>query len=154
MEFIPTILVAILLVPVVLAADSIWRWWRSGRWGRDIMPRPYRNHNSKEHLWRERFRGRAIERANDVLAAICDAFIFNPDFRYNFSPDDTILQIYQSVYPRADSWFWWWSVGCDAQEIDTLRMTLGKRFGFPEAEWRNELTIGEIVEACQRKGDA
>jgi hypothetical protein len=142
MELLFPVLLGIVLIPIIVASVLWWHSWRSGRAFCCLVPRVYRSRESQEHLWRQHFGDDAMPRADRVLTIVCDSFLFNPDHRYQFSPDDRIVDIYRRCH--LPTWLAW--LDSDAGEIESLLKGLGKDFGFDNSQWHQDLTIGEIVE--------
>ena len=127
---------------LLTAGKIVWDSWQSGRIWRERMPRPYRDREHSENIWKQRFNSQAMKNVDDVLQMICDAFLFNPDQRYLLLPDDKISDIYRSCYPRSGLWYWF---SADRMEVESLFISLQKKFNFQTSEWHNDITINEIV---------
>jgi len=133
-----------ILLAVVLAAvvgGLLWDWRRSGRMFRVPIPPPYRNRTSQEAVWQERYSDARLLHVERILSALCDAFMFNPEDRYKFSPDDRLQDIYRACYPR------WkiWQFG-DSMEIESLIMILEKEDGIEILNYCPEISLGDLVE--------
>jgi hypothetical protein len=141
------VIIGLIIVAVLFGLEISWKSWQSGRAFCTPLPRPYRDRQSQETAWRQRYAGDAMEHADTVLKLICEAFCFNHDNRYQFARDDRILDIYHSFYPR-----WWFWLGTDCMEIESLLGDLYKKFGFEVSNWHEGITIGEIVDAIASNG--
>jgi hypothetical protein len=87
--------------------------------------------------------------ADAVLTMLCEAFMFNPDDRYKFGPDDQVTDIYRARYPR---WKGCWSG--DSMEIESLMVDIEKQYGIEIEDWRPDISLGEIVDlAGEKRGD-
>ena len=138
------IVIMVLVVIVALVALGVlWDSWRSGRALCSPIPRPYRNRDSQETVWRDRF-GEGLGDADAVLTMLCEAFGFNPDDRYKFGPDDQVMDIYRARYPR-------WKV-CDEMEVEALMIDLEKQYGVENEDWRPDISLGEIVDLAGENG--
>jgi hypothetical protein len=74
-----------------------------------------------------------------LLSAICEAFGFPTESRYQLAPDDRLNEIYRSRYPR-----WkFWELG-DSLELETLAMEVEKRLGDCDPKLF-ALPLGEIA---------
>ena len=140
------IVIMVVVVIVALVAISVLRdWRRSGRLFCSPVPRPYQDRNSQEAAWRQRC-GEKMDDADAVLTMLCEAFEFNPDDRYKFSPDDKVTDIYGACYPPGK--------GCwsgDSMEIESLMMDLEKQYRIDVEEWHSDISLGEIVELATEK---
>lgn len=85
------------------------------------LPVPFDGRLPDEHLWRGGF-GDDFARADRVLCIFCDAFMFDPEERYRFRPEDSIPEIYCAVYPSRNT--------PDCLEHLFLIEGLEKEFGF------------------------
>jgi len=143
------IVIMVVVVIVALAALGVlWDSWRSGRAFCTPIPRPYRNRDSQEAVWQDRY-GERLSDADAVLTMLCEAFEFNPDDRYKFGPDDQVTDIYGARYPR---WKGCWSG--DSMEIESLMMDLDKQYGIEIEDWRPDISLGDIVELTgEKRGD-
>jgi hypothetical protein len=124
-------------LPILVAVAIAWDSWRSGKAFRSPLPRRYRNRDSQEAIWHERYSGE-MGIADTVLLMLCDAFTFNPDHRYMFRPDDRYIDLYRGRYP-------WWKVA-DCMETERFGMELEKRFGIDVSKRIAEITLGDIVD--------
>jgi hypothetical protein len=81
-----------------------------------------------------------------LLSAICEAFGFPTESRYQLAPDDRLNEIYRIRYPR-----WkFWELG-DSLELETMAIDAEKHLGTSDQELRT-LTLAEIVmQASNRK---
>jgi hypothetical protein len=140
-------LIGFVAVISLVSLEICWKSWRSGRAFCIPLPRPYQNRESQDDIWRQRYRGGKLTTADVVLKMFCDAFAFNPKDRYKFVPDDRIMDIYQSVYPR---WRFW--LACDSMEIESFMMDLDKEFGIEVPQESCDITLGEIVDRAVKRG--
>jgi hypothetical protein len=141
------IILIVFLVIVGFVSISVFvDWRRSRRMFCTPIPRPYRDRDSQENVWRQRY-GEPLVEADTVLMLLCDAFLFNSDDRYKFAPDDRISDIYRACYPR------WkvWKLG-DSLEIESLMMDLSKRFGVETSGWHTDISLGEVVGLAASSG--
>jgi restriction endonuclease Mrr len=96
-------------------------------------------------MWRQQWEPPAMEKVDAVLKALCDAFGFNPDQRYQFAPTDRPHEIYRRYYR--------WQRSVDSMEIESLAIHLKEEFGVDIAQGYPEITLGEIVRrAVDRDG--
>jgi hypothetical protein len=135
------VIIGFVIVAVLFGVEISWKSWRSGGVLCTPLPQPYRHRQSQEAAWRQHYVGEAMEYADTILTIVCDAFCFNPDSRYQFARDDRILDIYRNFYPR-----WWFWLGTDCMEIESLLGDLNKKFGFEASNWHEDITIGDIVD--------
>jgi hypothetical protein len=123
-----------------LAVVSILRAsWRSGRFLCEPIPVPYRDRESQQTAWQQRYGDMLVE-TDAVLTVFCDAFSFNADDRYKFGPDDRITDIYRACYPRWKSW----QVG-DSMEVESLMLDVKRQFGIELEAWWPEISLGDVV---------
>lgn len=85
------------------------------------LPAPFRNRLPDNQLWRDRFGG-DFALADRILCIFCDAFMFSAEERYRFRPEDTVREIYRTVYPSRET--------PDCLEDTFLIEGLEKEFGF------------------------
>ena len=131
-------------IVALVAVGILWDSWRSGRVLCSPLPKPYRNRETREAVWRQRYDAEAMEKADAGLKMLCDAFTFSPDDRYKFVPDDRIMDIYRGRYR--------WQTLCDSLEIESLTMALEKELGVEASRWHPEVTLGEIVDWAIERG--
>ena len=104
----------------------------------ESVPTVYRNRISQKAIW-EKEHGDRMEYVDWLLGAICEAFGFPTQARYQFAPDDRLREIYRSRYPR-----WkFWELG-DSLELETLAIESKKHLGTTDRELLT-LTLGEVV---------
>ena len=88
--------------------------------------------------WMRQFPNATKLQIRDFLAAFADAFCFERKQRLCFSPDDRVLDIYQTVYP----------VGSglpDHMELETFVLSARQIYGKDIAlSWRNSVTLGDL----------
>ena len=130
----------LILLVVLVGGIILWDCRRSRRLFCVPLPRPFRDRDSQEAAWRQGHRDEMLGKADALLAMLCEAFSFNSDDRYQFPPNDRIMDIYRACYPR---WQFWRIA--ESMEIESLMMDLSRRFHFDDEEL-SELTLGEIVE--------
>jgi hypothetical protein len=131
------VIMVVVVIVALVALGVLWDSWRSGRAFCTPVPRPYRNRDSQEVVWRDRC-GDGLGEADAVLTMFCEAFRFNPDDRYQFGPDDQVMDIYRARYPR-------WKVS-DEMEIERLMIDLDKQYGIEIEDCRPDISLGDIVE--------
>ena len=137
-------LLPILLLLLLAVASILWDWRQSGRLFCGPLPRPFRNRQSQVGTWKQICPDGTIDKADALLLIMCEAFGFNPDDRYRFSPTDRLVDVYRACYPR-----WkFWSVG-DNMEIESLMLELSRKLAVDEEDWSTDITLGEIVEMMQ-----
>lgn len=130
----------LLILPLILLiADVLWDWKRSGRLFYEPLPRPFRDRPSQADAWRQACPAESSDKADRLLITLCEAFGFHSDDRYQFGPMDRIWDVYQARYPRRQ----FWKIA-DSLEVETLLIELGKRFDFDDKDLANA-TLQEIV---------
>ena len=134
------IIIGLLVVIVLIGLELLWDWRRSGRPFCVPIPRRYRDRDSQESAWRKRFGDDKSVDIDAVLTLFCEAFAFNPDSRYIFGPDDQIMEIYRTLYPRWKLW-----LAADSMEVETLMMELDKQCGVKAEVWRPDISLGDLV---------
>ncbi|OHB85301.1 MAG: hypothetical protein A2V98_17925 [Planctomycetes bacterium RBG_16_64_12] len=140
------IVIGVLVVLVLFGLELIWNRRRTGRLFCVPIPRPYRNRDSQEGIWQERYGHDKSADIDAVLTSFCEAFSFNSDDRYKFGPDDQVMDIYRALYPR---WKFWQLA--DSMEIESLTMDLRKQYGFCVEEWRPDTSLADLVELAGKK---
>ncbi len=111
---------------------------------RTRLPKVYSNRVSQRTTW-ERSHPEATDVVEWLLKTVCQSFGFPPDSRFQFSPDDQLIEIYRSLYPR-----WrFWNLG-ESLELETLLMEVEKRLG-PCDSNLVALPLGEIARRAKGK---
>ncbi len=144
MSFSALLIIGVILAVGLIAAELYWNSWRSGKAFCSPLPSLYQSRSNQKDVWRRDYEGKSAETADAVLTLLCESFIFNPESRYQFLPDDRIADIYQEIYPRWKTWF-----SGDCMEFELFGLGLEERFGFDASQWRPDITIGEIVDSIK-----
>jgi propanediol dehydratase small subunit len=106
----------------------------------DAIPANIRERKCQGAAWRRAFPDAPKQAVREFLSMFVDAFAFRKSERLKFSPEDKIIDIYRSVYPKR--WL------PDALELETFAADLEKRFGFRlESVWSDQLTLGDVFRA-------
>jgi len=110
----------------------------------DGLPASIRERKCQGAAWRRAFPGAPKEAIREFLSVFVDAFAFRTNERLKFAPEDKVIEIYRSVYPK--KWL------PDALELETFAEDLEKRFGFRlESVWNDQLTLGDVFRGvCAR----
>jgi len=135
------ILIGIAAVPVILAIELFWNRWRTGRFFCTLLPRRFRDRSTQQAAWDDRYQHNSPPEVEHVLDLICDIFAFHPGNRYQFSPEDRLLDIYRACYPSR----WAWLQG-DCMEIESLMIALD----IEAAELNPDASLGDLVELTIR----
>ena len=91
------VIMVVVVIVALVAVGVLWDSWRSGRAFCTPIPRPFRNRDSQEAVWRDRC-SEGLGDADTVLTMLCEAFGFNLDDRYKFGPDDQVMRaVYEMV---------------------------------------------------------
>ncbi len=131
------------VLPLLVSANILWDWRRSGRLFCRPLPRPFRDRQSQAERWKQTCTNENYDKADGLLRMLCEAFSFNPDDRFQFAPTDRIMDIYQACYPR-----WrFWKIS-DAMEIESMTMDIQRRFQLNDAEV-SEMTLAEVVKLIE-----
>ena len=140
------ILIGIAAVPLIVAIELLWNRWRTGRFFCIPVPRSYRDRPSQQAAWDGRYHHAPPPEVDRVIALICDTFLFHPDNRHKFAPDDRLMDVYRACYPRR----WGWLRG-DCMEIENILMALG----IDADALHPEISLGELVDLTirSRNGD-
>ena len=139
------IVIGLLIAVALIGLQVLWDWRRSGRLWCGPIPLPYRNRESQEGIWRERYGHDMLADIDALLTLLCNAFDFNPDDRFKFAPDDQVMDIYRGCYPR---WAFW-LVG-DSMEIETMMTGLKDRFEIERGQWFAEITLGRFADSSRQ----
>ena len=127
------------LIAALAVVSILWASWGSGRLFREPIPSLYRDRETQQTAWQQRYGDMLVE-ADAVLTVFCDAFSFNADDRYKFGPDDRITDIYGACYPR-----WkFWQIG-DSMEVESLMLDVKRQFGIELEAWWPEISLGDVV---------
>jgi len=113
----------------------------------DGLPAKIRERKCQGAAWRRAFPEAPKQAIREFLSVFVDAFAFRKSERLKFRPEDKIIDIYRSVYPKR--------LIPDALELETFAEDLERRFGFRLVSvWSDQLTLGEVFRAvCARRLD-
>jgi len=132
---------------VLIALSLLGDRWRTGQWFCTALPQPFRSRESQEAAWRQACADEQIEQVDELLEMLCDSFLFNPEDRFRFSPDDRIGDIYRACYPK----WQFWKLG-DCMELEELIGLLENRMPNEQVkDWAN-LTLAEMVHKMKPLG--
>lgn len=127
----------LLLIPLLIAtivAVTYGRYIHQPSW------EYLRNREPNRKPWIEMFPSELMPVVEDALDDIRKAFLLREDDVFRLRPDDLLLDIYRSAYPRG---------GADTLEFNNLDNFLQKK-GIPE-DFRSELTnptVLDIINLC------
>ena len=130
------------LLAAIITLEILLDSWRSGRAFCIPLPRRYRDRQSQKDAWQHRYVAEALDDISAVLQTLCHAFSFNPDCRYQFAPDDRLLEVYRDRYPR---WKFW--LAADSMEIESMSIGLREKYGIDTSSWNENTTLGEIIDS-------
>lgn len=133
----------LILLVLLVGGIILWDCRQSRRLFCVPLPRAFRDREPQATAWRNTCDDARFEKADAFLSMLCEAFSFNPDDRYQFAPDDRIMDVYYACYPR---WMFWRIA--DAMEIESLMMDLSRRFHLADEELP-EMMLGEIVKLME-----
>lgn len=123
----------------IIAGTLLWGVFFPGQ-----LPRPYRTRPCQGKLWKDAFPNASNDEIRLFLATFTDAFAFSEKEKLKFSPNDSILQIYRTLYPSK------WQP--DALEVETLAVDFESKYGVNFGSiWHEDLSLGELFEQS-RKG--
>ncbi len=110
----------------------------------DGLPASIRERRCQGAAWRRAFPDAPKQAIREFLSVFVDAFSFRTSDRLKFCPEDKIIDVYRSVYPKR--WL------PDELELETFAKDLEKRFGFRlESIWCDQLTLEDVFrEVCAR----
>jgi hypothetical protein len=129
------------LVVVGIVSDVLRTNWASCF----PMPRPFAKRHSQEAIWRERYPEETLATVDTVLRMVCEAFRFNPNYRYQFVWHDRVYDIYRACYPP---WKLWQL--SDRREIESLAFHLEQALRIDISQDYPDITLGEIVERAKK----
>ena len=135
------ILIGVAAAPLIVAMELLWNRWRTGRFCCVPVPRPYRDRTSQRSAWDDRYQHAPPPEMDRVIALICDTFLFHPDNRNKFAPDDRLLDVYRACYPSR----WYWPQG-DCMEIENILIALD----FHSDTLHPEISLGDLVDLTIR----
>lgn len=133
--------IGLLVALALLFLELLWDWRRSGRMLCRPIPAVYRDRGSLSEQWEQRCGHVGCVTFDAVLTLFCEAFSFNHDDRYKFGPDDRIMDVYRSLYPRWKLWR-----VADEMEIETFLLELDRQFGIEADRWWNDMSLGDVAE--------
>ncbi len=108
------------------------------------LPLPFRTRSCQGKGWRQAFPDSTKENIRSFLTIFVDAFAFKDIHRLKFSPEDKILGIYKTLYPKPSL--------SDSLELETLASTVEKKYGIDfSSVWNEQLTLGELFAATQKR---
>lgn len=111
------------------------------------LPAPYNEREFDEQTWRCRF-GSDFCLADRLMAVVCEAFRFDPTDRFKFRPEDSVADIYSTLYPKPTRWYKLEQP--DILEInfliDGLEETFGITFDDSDSQLEKVTTFAQIVD--------
>ena len=122
----------LLLIAAIIVVFIVWVKLFGGR-----LPKPYAQRKCEGKGWRRAFPDASKDQIREYLQTFVDAFAFDESEKLKLSPNDRILDIYKSLYPK--EWM------ADSLEVETFTDDLESKYGFdlPSA-WHKEITLGDI----------
>jgi hypothetical protein len=124
-----------------VAMELLWNRWRTGRFTCSALPHRYRERASQQAAWEARYPDASSE-TDRVLTLVCNAFLFHPENRYKFMPDDQLLDIYRAVYHPPWAWF-----SGDNLEIASLMIDLNLK----ASDLSPALALADMVDLSLRE---
>ena len=95
--------------------------------------------------WKRRFPDAPKSEIRKFLTAFVDGFAFMNSRRLKFEPDDRVMDIYFTLYPKN------WPAG-DQMECETFVEIIKSKYGVDLVPvWKNEITLGEIFALTRNK---
>jgi hypothetical protein len=129
----------IILLPAVLYAA--WEERRRARRLRRFWERP-----NTTVCWTREFPGSTEADIREFLKLLNDAFAFSRKHTFCFLPQDTLNEIYRTVYPKLG--------GGDQCETECFYLLLKRRYGVsPEPVWQPTLSLGELFQHMRAPAD-
>jgi hypothetical protein len=93
--------------------------------------------------WKRRFPNAHKTDIRKFLTLFVSAFAFMKRRRLKFEPDDRIMDIYHTLYPKN------WPMG-DQMECETFAENVKSEYGVDLVQvWRKDMTLGEVFELAQ-----
>jgi len=106
------------------------------------IPKKYRVRKCTGRNWKEKFPDSSKDEIRKFLGVFTDAFAFSGKQKLKFEPEDRILDIYKTLYPR--EWM------ADALEVETLAEAVEAEYGIKfEGLWSEGLTLGALFMAVK-----
>ncbi len=122
----------LIFIAVLIVVFTIWAILFGGR-----LPKPYAQRECEGKGWRRAFPDASKTEIREYLQTFVDAFAFDEREKLKLSPNDRILDIYKSLYPKESM--------ADSLEVETFADDLESKYGFdlPSA-WHKEITLGDV----------
>ena len=97
--------------------------------------------------WRHSFPHASKDDIRVFLNIFTDAFMLKSKNRLKFSPNDKLIDVYNTMYPPGSI--------CDAMELETFILELGCAYGidFAEQGSLDHITLGQIFEMTRNSNN-
>lgn len=101
----------------------------------------YKRRESSENEWKI-FYSDCFDIASGVLEIVCEAFLFNVKYKYNFRPGEKIVEIYEDTTSK-------W---CDDMQYEILVKEIKERYGveIKDEDILNIKTLGDLVRYVEK----
>ena len=110
------------------------------------LPKTYRLRGCQGKRWRERFPEADPGEIRRFLGLFTDGFAFSGKHKLRFHPDDSIIDVYRSLYSR------WWSVSADAMELEDFAMRIRDGYGVDlTTVGYPDVTLGQVFQMVKRR---
>jgi propanediol dehydratase small subunit len=114
----------------------IWSIWDGGK-----LPMPFPSRTCQGRGWKRTFPSAQTKDIRNFLLFFVEAFAFSDNEKLKLNPNDKILEIYKTMYPR--KWM------ADTLEFETLAVNLKRSYSVDFASiWNDDLTLGELFVEC------
>ena len=130
-----------MLVVVVLAAGGLIAWGAVKAIGQRSWQSVLKAREEATPAWSARF-PEAMPVVDQILAAICEAFLLEPTHQHRLLPEDRVVEIYrQTTGPIADD-----------MQLETMAAQFLTEFGIDVTTMLNEsTTLAELVDLVVRR---
>ena len=95
-------------------------------------------------LWRRRFPDASKAEIREFLDLFIAAFGFSESRRLCFAPDDRVMDVYRTRYPRP-------KMSADSMELESFITRAEERYGVDLlSSWKEEVTLGDLFIQVRR----
>jgi len=92
--------------------------------------------------WKSKFPNSSKDEIRKYLQVFVDGFAFNNKKKLKFEPEDKIIDIYNSLYPKGLL-----GRGADSLEFETFFLYLEEEYGLDASTfWCDDMTLGDVFE--------
>ena len=129
---------AFFVIAIFIGMTIAWLYRYGG-----YLPEPYRGRPCQGRSWKTAFPNSSKHEIRKFLLLFSNAFAFRNSQKLLINPNDSILDLYRSIYPNN-------RLGIDNLELEAFASDLKKIYKIDfNAIWSEELTFGRLYACCK-----